>query len=464
MRSIPQSIQDKINKQNQTIFDNADPKMSVVIARARSSIMDSTYFTIEKIRQKAGITDIAVAARRLNNYGPPDRLYNIWLDNGLVRTGHREYPDKLKAGWQNDFDIESGKAVSIVFDGRWELNYKKTWGKRTEELPWVFWVTTTGVLKAKIWDTGTTYELSTGVVMIDSIRGWVPAQAGHTDDQGVIVAYTKADGKVYCRNYCIQETEGLTIWEPEQEVTELGAGNQGIRLFRTNDFRVGIIGEKPLGNTMIVTNRNWAGMSIEPESLIARPTMEVDFIPLEYIDSPLMNERLNATATIRELALCDSTVPEPIPTKATRVGGKIIILEFNQKLINYSDLQSQFILTATGIIPPIASIELGDTDQKLKITTRNEVDITLDITIQFESILSNFRTEVTQTCRRFLQDFTIIASGKPMDGYANESIKVNPTMMVELKPIIKSNSYLNESIIANPTMNVNLYKVEDAPV
>ena len=160
------------------------------------------------------------------NNKPPD-YYNIWLDNGLVRTGHREYPDKLKAGWQNDFDIENGKAVSIVFDGIWELNKYKTWGKRTSELPWLFWVDNSNNLKARIWNTGTTYELATGVLKIDSLRGWVPAQAGHLDDQGVIVAYTKSDGKVYYRNYCLSTKDDFTKFGKVERVNRVNLEPRG---------------------------------------------------------------------------------------------------------------------------------------------------------------------------------------------------------------------------------------------
>ena len=58
--------------------------------------MDSTYWTVETLREKEGLGDLSIAARRMKAYGSPDRLYNIYVDNGIVKTAMRDYPDYLK--------------------------------------------------------------------------------------------------------------------------------------------------------------------------------------------------------------------------------------------------------------------------------------------------------------------------------------------------------------------------------
>lgn len=459
------SLLEKINKQNQTIYENANPKMSVVVARAKSSVRDNTYFTIEKIRQKAGITDIAVAARRLSNYGPPDRLYNIWLDNGLVRTGHREYPDKLKAGWQNDFDIENGKAVSIVFDGRWELNKYKTWGKRTSELPWLFWVDTNNILKCQLWNLGTEFQLATGVVKIDSLRGWVPAQAGHIDDQGVIIAYIKSDGKVYYRNYCIQETEGLTIWESERQVTELGTGNLGVRLFRTNDFRLGIIGEKIAGNIMVITDRNWAGMSIAPESIVGKVSVDLDLIRIEEITGTHV-ENIKGETEISEMELCHIDTPEPKCIKATKLGLNKIILEFALDIISstITDDLIEYNFTIDNGDSIIQSIEVGDNAREIIITLEENIDISLDIEISYFNLPTGLRTYADDYCKRLVDSFDLTAEGNPPFGYHQESIKGEITVELELNYVDFKETYMQESLKGEVTVEINLWDVDDAPV
>ena len=114
MRNISPSLNEKLKQQNQTHYNNANPKMNITIARARSSIIDSSYFNIEKIRTKEGIGDISIAARRLRPYGSPDRLYEIHIDNGIAKTAIREYPDEEEV--KSQFDIGSKISCNSI---RW---------------------------------------------------------------------------------------------------------------------------------------------------------------------------------------------------------------------------------------------------------------------------------------------------------------------------------------------------------
>ncbi len=374
MRSIPPDLLAKIKKQNQTIYENADPKMSVVIARARSSVRDSSYFMIEKIREKEGITDIAVSARRLLPYGSPDRIYGIHIDNGMAKTSIREYPDKLKEHWKHQFDVASAKGVSICFDARWQMSKYKRWGMATSETPWIFWIGTDDKLYARIWDNVTPYVLDEDVVLIDTVRGWIPAQAGHTDDQGIIAAYIKTDGKVYYRNYCMQSDGETFIWESRKEITEFGTGNLGIRLFRTNDFRVGFIAENPNGNMMALTKRNYAGMSIAPESLHAKLTGEIWFIPIEKISTET-REYLTAEleGEIQLLCVNPFNMFTFIENIADNEGdyGKIILFRTKHKI--YGLNKADFELTDSQDVEfSIESItKIGDRQYKLELFNFN---------------------------------------------------------------------------------------------
>lgn len=282
MRSINPSLQSKINKQNQTIYENANPKMSVVIARARSSIMDSSYFTVENIRTKTGITDISVATRRRKAYGVPDGLFDIHLDNGVAKTTFRAYPDKLKIGWQPQFSIGSSKAVAICFNGHWE-RYRELWQLATEEYPDIFWVDASGKLFTQHWDEELTkYELATNVLKVKAVRGWKNVNF-QDRDHGLIVGYIKTDGKLYYRNYCTQVT-GETAWENEQQVEQFTGTAVNLNMFLTNDYRTAFIVEDSLGKThWIITDRNWAGMAVAPHTISVAPTQIIgNLIPIEY--------------------------------------------------------------------------------------------------------------------------------------------------------------------------------------
>ena len=164
--------------------------------------MDSTYWTTEIIREKEGIGDLSVAARRQKPYGRPNRLYNIYVDNGTVKTAIREYPDYQKLKWQYQFDVGTGTACAIAFDGFWDL-YRNKWQMVTSENPWLFWVDGAGKLWTQFWnEIDTKTELATSVSKVKSIRGWRNINMPLVD-QGVVAGYIKTDGKVYYRNYTI---------------------------------------------------------------------------------------------------------------------------------------------------------------------------------------------------------------------------------------------------------------------
>lgn len=463
MRSIDPVLLSKIKEQNQTIWNDANPKMSISVARAKSSIRDSTYFTIEKIREKEGITDVAVSARRMKPIGPPDRIYSIHIDSGVAKTSLREYPDKFKEHWKPQFDVGPATTVSICFDGRWHMNYKKTWGLQTDEEPWLFWVDLTGKLYARIWETGTAYELATDVVRLDSMRGWIPAQVGHTDDQGLIVAYIKSDGKVYYRNYCLQSDGVNVIWETEKEVILFGSSCLGIRLFRSNDFRVGFIAEKAAGNVMAVTKRNYAGMSIAPEKLHARVSAEVDFIEVEKINT-FNGEYLSADVGLDELELCGIDVAEPAVVSAKRSGSSKVIIEFNQDIINYESSAYGFALSTGAITYTINSLGIGNTSKKIEITINETVDTTLSIGITYISSVGELRTYVDNYCKRLVGDFTATAIGAPQDGYLIEYLTASVSTTITYSEVFKSSGWMKDYLTASVSVTVQLWLVDDAPV
>ncbi len=282
MRRIPQSIKEKIDKQNQTIYENANPKMSVAIARAKTTVMDSSYWTVETIREGDRLGDISVAPRRFRVTGAPNRIYEIHVENGIVGTAIREYPDKLRDGWQDQFTLGPGSSVAMAFNGHWE-RYRKLWRLITNEAPHLLWVDGSNKLQTQLWDDETTkQELATNVKYVRAIRGWKNVNFINRD-QGIIAAYIKQDGSVWYRNYCDMEDDD-PVWENERQLTEFTGLAVSLNLFITNDYRMGFVIEDNLGKiNWYITERNWAGMAIRPETIMAAPAeLVVDFIPIDY--------------------------------------------------------------------------------------------------------------------------------------------------------------------------------------
>ena len=154
MRKIDPYLNEKLNSSMQTPANNSDPKMNVRISRARTTVMDSDYWTVETIREGNNLSDVSVAPRRFKPYGTPNRIYEIHVNDGQVGTSVREYPDKLKDGFVYQFGL-GGSSVGIAFDGEWK-KYRKLWRLVTEDKPWIFWVDDKNILWKQYWDEGDT--------------------------------------------------------------------------------------------------------------------------------------------------------------------------------------------------------------------------------------------------------------------------------------------------------------------
>lgn len=277
MRIVSPSLLSKLQDKNQTAANNAEPKMNISLARARSSIMDSSYFTVETIRSKPGIGDISIGLQRLKPYGSPNRIYEIHIDNGIAKTATREYPDKRREGWKEQFEVGPAISVAICFDGRWERNSRMQWQIVTDKDPYIFYVKPDNKLYYRIWENEEEFLLAENVTKVKAIRGWKSTVVG-TDDHGLIAAYIKSDGKVYYRNLCEQE-DGKLIWDLERQVAGFSGNAVNLNLFITNDYRTGIIIENSQGRIFwYITSRNWAGMAIASDKIVARSNMKVEFI------------------------------------------------------------------------------------------------------------------------------------------------------------------------------------------
>jgi hypothetical protein len=317
MRSVDPSLLTKLGSQEQTISNSADPKMFVAVARARNTVVDSTYWTVETIREGVSLGDVSVAARRFKVTGPPNRIYEIHVDGGVVGTSIREYPDKLKDGFIDQFSLGSGSAVAIAFDGRWE-RHRESMRLITEEEPWIAWVDSSGVLWTQLWDDATTkLQLDTSVAKVRALRAW--KNINYADrDQGIVVGYIKTDGSLWYRNYC-QQADTTYIWESAKEVTDFtGTSAVNLNLFITNDYRMGFAVEDNLGQIhWLITDRNWSGMAIMPDIIATSLTdLSVDLIPVAYKDG-YDNEII--AGSITDLIMDLYWAGETLPVKAENI-------------------------------------------------------------------------------------------------------------------------------------------------
>lgn len=83
------------------------------------------------------------------------------------------------------------------------------------------------------------------------------------------MGYIKTDGAVYYRAFK-ELTLGEFSWDLEQAVEKLGTRNVSINVFRTNDFRFGILCESEGSFHYGLSHRTYAGQSVKPESAYAQ--------------------------------------------------------------------------------------------------------------------------------------------------------------------------------------------------
>lgn len=419
MRNVDPVLSNKLNSQYQTKANNAQPKMSVAVARARNTVSDSSYWVVETIRTGANLGDVSLAPRRQKVTGSPDRIYEIHVYNGEVRTSIREYPDKFKDGFQYQFSLGAGSNVAIAFDGEWE-RYRNLWRLVTHEKPWIFWVDNTGVLWAQLWDdAGTKQQLATGVEYVRAIRAWKNLNMADKD-QGIVVGYIKSDGKVYYRNYC-QLLDLSYTWEPERQVAEFTGTALSLNLFITNDYRMGFVVEDSLNDVYwYITDRDWAGMAIAADTLTVAPaTLEVDLIPIEYYEGFEYELLTVAPAELEVDLRCALTHNdffdihnEPITLidefeEEYEDWGKVLIFTTDHRLYNISASSFELVGSSTSYFP--------DTIQEIGYKTYK---------ITFEGD-NNFNNAGDTPTLKYIQGSTVNGVGVAYDVFEKQFDAIN---------------------------------------
>lgn len=456
MRNLPQSIIDKLNSKHQTTYNNSNISMDVYVTRAKNTVDDSTYWTVETIRETSGLGEISVVPRRFRPYGPPNRIYEIHVHNGEVKTAIREYPDRLKDGWQDQFSLGTGSSVAIAFNGEWQ-RYRNLFRLVTEEKPYVSWVDGNGDLWVQKWDEhDTKFQLSSGVSKVRMIRAWKNTVI-HYLDQGVVVAYIKTDGKVYYRNYCIQE-DYTEIWEPERELTNFTGTAVNLNLFITNDYRMGFIIEDNLGQVhWLVTPRNWGGMASPAEHLATSITdIAFEVTPITYYDT-YSNEHI-------ETGITDVwfNVAEPIYPKVLSISNDdeyTIRIKFSH-IIDY-DLstvgQAFSVKDSLNTSFDIVSTSAGVDNSELVLTLVNfngasgNLFVTYDRTvIELDCLNQGSRFGIDSFTYEFTPDLT------PPEGFAEENLNVTVTdITFDVTQVHYSNAYNGGENLETSIMDIS---------
>jgi hypothetical protein len=374
MKTIPPSLLNKLQERLQVPATDANPGIRLVSTQATVN----TLLT-EPIREGVPAACGDVTLRQLPGEDTPSLAFAVCIDHGIAKLFQRNFPAHLDHPWVYLWTLGDAKDVAIEFDGCWSLEPQSRWYVlQTQELPLVFWVDPADTLYAQHWqDENTRVLLAEGVSQISACRGWKSIFEPDLD-QGLIIGYLKS-GNVFYRAFCTQAT-GEQFWESERAVPELLSGNTSISVFRTNDYRVGLITECNGQMQWLLSHRNYAGMAARPESVHAQlqdfSLSLAPFIPMEtegceHLDVIIRDPYLLLYTPEQDVALS--------VTSTQRVSGTQIKLVLSQPLTVFTpELTNSLSVTPERII---TGLDYDAEQQALLISYDLPVLPSVDITV-----------------------------------------------------------------------------------
>jgi len=380
MRTIPSELLTRVKKKWQVPASNADSAMKVYLSRG----FINELFQVFTIQEGAELTDVDVTVKRTDTSAEPAEAFALAINDGVAQVKSKQLPYDDQIPWVDRMTVAlSATAVAIEFDGYWDRDYAtRRFNFVTEEYPWLFYVQG-GTLYAKYWEDAE-ITLATDVVKVCAIRGWLPANGDQSNDQGLIVAYIKTDGLVYYRSYCIQE-DLTKLWEVERNVAEILTTCTDLALFRTNDFRIGFLIATGGNMYWLLTERNYAGMSVWPDMLTGKFNMtSIDLIDIEFIDKSAPDEYLIGTFETLCVGLNLESDAAATCLTAEATLPSTITLTFSQNLAgSISRLKDRITMTdvAGTITYPIVSASIGATQNKLVLISSAEFSIESNVKI-----------------------------------------------------------------------------------
>ena len=446
MRTIPASIIEKLKSLQQTKANNADPRINLVMQRTRRYIEQGSTLNPVTLWDRPGLGSIDVSYRRESRMTAPDKIYVIYIENGEAHVARTDYIKSIEQANEWEYLYTLGPAVdcAIEFDGRWERTHRDAevcfdspaqWTHVTMGDPYIFLVLADGSLTVQQGQ-GAPTTLATGVSKVAALRGWKNVYRWQ-HDHGIICAYIK-ESAVYYRTFALQGTDANpqpAVWEVERLVDTLPTPAVNVGLFRTNDYRVGILCESAGEIHWAITDRNWAGMAIRDHTVRARGTRLLAQLINVIYDSAYSPPHTIATTGAEVSALyCPAMWPEVVSLSNPGPDDAVTIL-IECDLDLYGDLtgleaaftvqdsiSTNFAVTATA---------KGVTDKIIKLTVANFEAAVGDLTVTYVHATAPIYSQVDGGCLMelfgFFESFT--PNIAPPEGYTAHTITATGEIM-----------------------------------
>lgn len=253
------------------------------------------------------------------------------------------------------------------------------------------------------------------------------------------------------------------VWELEREITEFGIDNLGVRLCRTNDFRIGIIAEKASGNMMAISKRNYTGMSNMPEKLHARVDAEISLRPLVY---STLNCEETLTANFNS-QICLFPDVDAKPVGIDRISQTLFAIKFNTTLLNVNTDGLTVTDGAGTLTYTITNISFNTLNKTLEVIIDEDIPELEDIKINYIGGLDRMLVINNGACKFELPSFELLSEGQlPLvqDGYSIEYLKAGFDATIDFLLLIFSDVAVQEILEADFDATIILWDVDDAPI
>lgn len=384
MRPVPFEMRQKLLGNLQVSSKGANPKLRIIATQSTTNTLLS-----ESIHKNIPSASGDVALRQLEGEDEPSLAYAVCIDNGTANVYERLLPAELEKPWTQLFSLGTATECAVEFNGIWKLNSNKQWySLETEQTPYIFYVNSDNLYVLKWNDQTTKIPLAEGVSCISACRAWQSTDQPLLD-QGLIIGYIKS-GVVFYRALCLQES-GELVWETEREITELGAGNTSVSVFRTNDFRVGFITENNGEIKYVLSSRTYAGQSVRPETAYAQIEAECSITvkPIAYLSGyetgsfVLDGDKVYPEKDI----VISSYMSEPVlkVSSVYRQSTSIYEINTNYPLTARGDISGYLQITpgAGEVIPEITDVTVSG--NKITVTTDAPLSRSMPVTITLAS-------------------------------------------------------------------------------
>lgn len=384
MRPIPNALKSKLLNRVKSEATDSMPLIRLVATQTSSNVLLSEPIHTDilpaigdvAVRQTSGEREIALA-------------YAICLDDGIAKIYQRQLPAGMDYPWEYLWTFGPAEDVAIEFDGEWKMNAEAEWYYlETEQYPYIFYVQQGNLYVQKWNDPESAVALAYGgVTQLSACKGWKNS-IDQELDQGLIIGYIR-NGEVFYRSLCMQENGNL-MWEAEHSVSELGNGNSTLSVFRTNDFRIGFLTENDGEIQFVLTYRNYAGMSVRPETIHVNTT--ANFLYLNRRENFASMRERSAVSTVLPYFSFEppSGVPEVTVVNAEKINRDETFFSYGTKM--YLDQPIEGTIDPHFLATAKLSVLNGTATSEVKIT-----DIEYDP--EEQALIFWFASDIRRTCQ-----------------------------------------------------------------